>query len=153
MDPRSQKNLDSLYEPTRNRFSRFLAEVQILAGQKGLEYRAICGTRTFEEQAKLYAQGRTKPGKIVTNARPGSSFHNFGLAIDCGVFEGGKYLDETNPRKADAFHREAAKLSAKHGLRWGGDFKSIYDAPHYEVDTKVTLAELRLRKEKNLPLL
>ena len=153
MDSRSQKNLDSLYEPTRNRFSGFLAEVQILAGKKGLEYRAICGTRTFEEQAQLYAQGRTKPGKIVTNARPGSSFHNFGLAIDCGVFEGGKYLDKTNPRKAAAFHREAAKLCAKHGLRWGGNFKSIVDMPHYELDTKVTLAQMRTRKQNNLPLL
>lgn len=153
MDSRSQKNLNSLYEPTRNQFAGFLREAQILAGQKGLEYRAICGTRTFEEQAQLYAQGRTKPGKIVTNARPGSSFHNFGLAIDCGVFEGGKYLDETNPRKAAAFHREASKLCAKHGLRWGGNFKSIVDMPHYELDTEVTLAKMRLRKQQNLPLL
>jgi peptidoglycan L-alanyl-D-glutamate endopeptidase CwlK len=153
MDPRTQKNLNSLYEPARSRFSDFLTEVQILAGKKGLEYRAICGTRTFEEQAELYAQGRTKPGKIVTNARPGSSFHNFGLAIDCGVFEGGKYLDASNSKKADLFHREAAKFCSKHGLRWGGNFKSIYDAPHYELDTKVTLAQMRARKRQNLPLL
>ncbi|SVE43245.1 uncharacterized protein METZ01_LOCUS496099, partial [marine metagenome] len=38
--------------------------------------------RTYAEQDDLYEQGRTEPGKIVTNARGGKSWHNFGLAID-----------------------------------------------------------------------
>jgi hypothetical protein len=42
-----------------------------------------CGRRTMEEQAALYAKGRTKqPGKIVTKAKPGQSYHNYGLAFD-----------------------------------------------------------------------
>jgi hypothetical protein len=41
-----------------------------------------CGRRTMEEQAALYAKGRTAGGKIVTKARPGESFHNHGLAFD-----------------------------------------------------------------------
>jgi len=41
-----------------------------------------CGRRTMEEQAALYAIGRTAPGKIVTKARPGESYHNHGLAYD-----------------------------------------------------------------------
>ena len=41
-----------------------------------------CGRRTMEEQAGLYAKGRTKPGKIVTKAKPGQSYHNYGLAFD-----------------------------------------------------------------------
>jgi len=36
----------------------------------------------MEEQAALYAIGRTAPGKIVTKARPGESYHNHGLAYD-----------------------------------------------------------------------
>lgn len=40
------------------------------------------GFRTNERQQELYEQGRTKPGKIVTWARPGQSFHNYGLAVD-----------------------------------------------------------------------
>jgi peptidoglycan L-alanyl-D-glutamate endopeptidase CwlK len=153
MDKRSLKNLQTIYHHVLSNFTGFVNECQILAREKGLEYKCICGTRTFEEQAQLYAQGRTKPGKIVTNAKPGYSFHNFGLAIDCGVFEGGKYLDSTNPKKADSFHRQTAFICSKYGLRWGGNFKSIYDAPHFELNTKVTLAQLRLRKQKNLPLL
>ena len=41
-----------------------------------------CGRRTMEEQAALYAKGRTSKGKIVTKARPGESYHNYGLAFD-----------------------------------------------------------------------
>jgi peptidoglycan L-alanyl-D-glutamate endopeptidase CwlK len=41
-----------------------------------------CGLRTMEEQAALYAKGRTSSGRIVTKARPGESFHNHGLAFD-----------------------------------------------------------------------
>jgi hypothetical protein len=40
------------------------------------------GLRTWAEQDALYAQGRTAPGPIVTHAPGGSSWHNFGLAVD-----------------------------------------------------------------------
>lgn len=50
--------------------------------------RVVQGLRTFEEQDKLYQQGRTKPGKKVTNAKPGSSYHQYGLSIDfCFVID------------------------------------------------------------------
>ena len=41
-----------------------------------------CGRRTMEEQTALYALGRTSPGKVVTKARAGESYHNYGLAFD-----------------------------------------------------------------------
>ncbi len=47
--------------------------------------RIVQGLRTIAEQDALYAQGRTKPGKIVTNARGGSSYHNYGVAIDFAI--------------------------------------------------------------------
>jgi len=49
---------------------------------KGTRLRFSYTTRTFEEQDELYAQGRTKVGKKVTNAKAGQSFHNYGLAFD-----------------------------------------------------------------------
>ena len=36
--------------------------------------------RSFAEQNLIYSQGRTRPGKIVTNAKPGQSIHNFRYA-------------------------------------------------------------------------
>lgn len=153
MDERTKRVLDTLHPDVRARFELFIADAQALATTRGLEYKAICGTRTWEEQARLYAQGRLGPdgikvpGPIVTNARPGFSFHNFGLAIDCGVFRGGKYLDEVEPKTANAFHKQAGALAKEHGLRWGGDFKTIIDTPHFELDTPLSLSQLRDRKK------
>ena len=143
LDTRSEKCILSLHPKVQANFRAFLEQAQTLAFVRGFEYKAICGTRTWEEQESLYAQGRTKPGKIVTKAPPGSSFHNFGLAIDCGLFKDGIYLDDARPDVADKFHREAAPIAKKNGLRWGGDFKSITDMPHFEYDTKRTLSEMR----------
>ena len=142
-DDRTQKCLDSLHPKARPKFESFIVEAQALAASKGLQYTAICGTRSWEQQAALFAQGRTKPGKIVTNAKPGSSFHNFGLAIDCGVFQAGEYVDESCPHIADKIHKLMAPLAEKNGLRWGGNFKSIVDTPHFELDTARTLTEMR----------
>jgi peptidoglycan L-alanyl-D-glutamate endopeptidase CwlK len=127
----------------------FLQEAQQEAEKKGLQYIAICGLRSWEEQERLYAKGRTAPGARVTNARPGSSMHNYGLAIDCGVFLLKKYLDAGTPadqKMADMMHKAASVIAEQHGLRWGGNFKSLYDAPHFELKVEHTvqqLAELR----------
>jgi peptidoglycan L-alanyl-D-glutamate endopeptidase CwlK len=147
MDQRSETNLATLHPHVQERFKLFLTEAQALAETKGLEYKAISGTRSWEEQAKIYAQGRTAPGKIVTKAPPGHSMHNFGLAIDCGVFRSGKYLDESEPKTASAMHKAAAELAKNHGIRWGGNFKSIVDEPHFELDTPLSLSQLRDRKK------
>ena len=60
----------------------------------------ISGSRTYAEQNVIDAQGRTTPGKIVSNAKGGQSLHNFGIAWDVGIFKNGKYLDsEQTPYK------------------------------------------------------
>lgn len=150
MDVRSLKTLDTLHPSARGILQVFLQQAQEEAAKRGLQYIAISGLRSWEEQERLYAQGRTAPGKRVTNARPGSSMHNYGLAIDCGVFRLGRYLDAGNPaerKEADSMHRAAGAIAKQQGLRWGGDFRSIYDAPHYELDVNHTVAELaQLRK-------
>lgn len=71
-------NLDLLYLPFVEKLLATLAACQA----KGVHYHATIGTRTIEEQDRLYAQGRTVPGKKVTNARGGQSLHNYGLACD-----------------------------------------------------------------------
>src|SRR5258708_7675554 len=48
----------------------------------GIVIRVTQGLRTWDQQNLLYAQGRTEPGKIVTNAPGGFSAHNFGYAVD-----------------------------------------------------------------------
>jgi len=50
--------------------------------QTGIQPLIYCGFRSFEEQSALYAKGRTAPGSIVTKAKAGESYHNYGLAFD-----------------------------------------------------------------------
>ena len=63
------------------------------------------GLRTFAEQDKLYAQGRTTPGPIVTNAQSGQSPHEYGCATDWAFFDGGVliWLQASDPRWDEYF--------------------------------------------------
>ncbi|MFC6095818.1 M15 family metallopeptidase [Flavobacterium qiangtangense] len=60
---------------------------------KGVRMRITQGFRTFKEQDELFAQGRTKPGPKVSNAKGGQSLHNYGLAFDiCLLYDDGSGL-------------------------------------------------------------
>src|ERR1700741_5277351 len=59
-----------------------IRQLSALLGQEGIVIRVTQGLRTWEEQDKLYQQGRTTPGPIETNPPAGSSSHNYGLAVD-----------------------------------------------------------------------
>ena len=91
--------------------------------------------RTALEQDLLYAQGRTRPGKIVTNAK-GSEYrsqHQWGIAFDfyltMDVNGDGKIADDSYNDSTGLFER-AGTLAKKVGLAWGGDWASIKDKPH-----------------------
>ena len=88
------------------------------------------GLRTFAEQTALYNQ---KPK--VTNAKAGQSLHNYGLAFDFCLVQNGKTIwdikkDFDNDKVPDWM--EVVNIFKSHGYKWGGDFTSIYDAPHFE---------------------
>ena len=118
------------------------------ARDQGIAINILSGTRSYEEQDRLYAKGRTAPGPKVTNARAGYSNHNFGIAFDIGVFDGNRYLPESPLYKA------IGALGMELGLDWGGNWKSIVDQPHFELrpawaadmPERSMLAELRSRR-------
>ena len=149
IDSRSARNIATLDPKAQAAFTRFTHAAKAVAATMGCDYIAIAGNRSWAAQDALYAQGRTtgKPGAKVTNARGGYSNHNFGIAIDFGVFADGKYLDETNPRLADKVHRACAEHAEDNGLAWGGLWESFPDTPHYEMATLLTLAQKRERFE------
>jgi peptidoglycan L-alanyl-D-glutamate endopeptidase CwlK len=91
----------------------------------------IFGYRSVEEQDWLYAQGRTRPGNKVTNARGGSSAHNFGLAVDLAPDP----LNWNNIKRFDEMVDAAKKIIAENNypITCGADFKSIVDRPHFEI--------------------
>jgi len=56
---------------------------------QGIDVIITSTLRDNESQDALYAQGRTTKGAIVTNARGGQSFHNYGVAFDfCPIVNG-----------------------------------------------------------------
>ncbi len=138
-DPRTEKNLATLHPKAVPLFREFLRRIAPVLASRGVVAKVISGTRTYAEQDELYAQGRTKPGRIVTKARGGYSNHNFGVAIDIGLFRGGDYLEDS------PLYKEIAPFAKYIGLEWGGDWKSMKDEPHYEVPTGLTLAQKRAR--------
>lgn len=103
--------------------------------QAGIVLRLVDGYRSHEEQAADYAQGRTKPGKVITNAKPGESYHNYALAFDVVPIEGGKAAYNTT--KWD----QIGKIGKSLGLVWGGDFRSFKDRPHFQYN--VPLSQLQ----------
>lgn len=109
--------------------------------------------RTYAEQDELYAIGRTKPGKKVTNAKGGFSYHNFGLAFDIviledkdknGTFESADFV-------VDALWKKIAAFFKSHGWEWGGDWKSIKDYPHFQKTFGHTTAQLRAKMNGKYP--
>lgn len=108
--------------------------------------------RTFTEQDALYAQGRTKAGAKVTNAKGGQSYHNYGLAIDIvllvdkdknGTFETASWdikTDFDGDKKADWM--EVVATFKRYGYEWGGDWKFV-DAPHFQKTFGYSIQELQ----------
>lgn len=150
-DSRSEGNIATLHPRVRP-FARALIEK---AAAHDIIIKVTSAMRTFAEQDALFAQGRTKPGKIVTNARGGFSNHNFGIAIDITLFKG-----STDPEKAKTpvfdspLYKVIGALGTELGLEWGGNWTTIKDEPHFQLrpawaagmKEKDMLAELRERK-------
>lgn len=146
---RTLENLAGLNKKFRVKAEAFLAAAQPILAKHGVTAEVISGLRSWQQQAALYAQGRTKPGRIVTKARPGSSWHNYGLAIDLGLFAGGKYLDEAAPARAEKVYRDLGALAATMGLEWAGTWKSFPEGPHFQWTAGQTVAQLRAKMEAN----
>lgn len=146
LDTRSAATIRTLDPKAQPIFTAFLTKAKVIAATFGCDYKAISGNRTFAEQDALYAQGRSAPGKVVTNARAGQSNHNFGIAVDCGVFKAGAYVDDADSSLADKVHKTVAtQLADEFKLEWGGDWVSIKDFPHFEIRTPYSLFEKRQR--------
>lgn len=90
-----------------------------------------CTHRSGAEQDELYAIGRTKPGKKITNARAGQSLHNQlpSRAFDVAFVGLNKKLD-WNPE----LFKKLADILKTLGVEWGGDWKSsLRDLPHFQI--------------------
>ncbi|WP_413406671.1 M15 family metallopeptidase [Paenibacillus amylolyticus] len=120
------------------------------ATRRGIEIVITHGYRSSEEQDALFNQGRSSAGNIVTNARGGESYHNYGLAIDFALRtpEGDVVWDmerdDNGNGKADWM--EVVDLAKELGFTWGGDWANFPDYPHLQMDFDLSINELKRGK-------
>ncbi|KOS02489.1 M15 family metallopeptidase [Paenibacillus polymyxa] len=136
-----------------------LSDIQRKAAELLIDFAYACGVpivitqglRTIDEQNGLYAQGRTEPGQIVTNARGGYSYHNFGVAIDFALLlPDGKNVTWDMKRDGEgdgiADWDEVVAEAKRIGWNWGGDWRSFKDYPHLEMTFGLSTADYRAGK-------
>lgn len=127
------------------------------AYKEGIRVQISSGFRSNTEQANIYGQGRPsyvwngkkygRAGSIVSNAKPGSSVHNYGLAIDYFLVseDGNNSIWVVNNQ-----WRRVAAIAKSMGWEWGGDWASFRDYPHLQITGGLSIAQLATGKRPTI---
>lgn len=133
----NSRNLSDLHEVVALRARKHIQ----LCEDAGVYLLVTSTFRDFESQAALYAQGRTKPGRIVTNSNAGMSIHNYRCAYDVVPMRAGKPVWTTSGPDAKLWLK-VGELGESVGLEWGGRWK-FKDMPHFQYMSGLTIAGLK----------
>ena len=127
MDPLSLARL----APLNPEFARRILVLSDLQNAAGEPIKVAQAFRSWADQQKEWNQGRTTPGPIVSNAPPGHSWHEFGLAADvCPI----RLLTVKGWGPADPAWAAMGARGKRLGLFWGGDFVHCPpDRPHFQL--------------------
>ena len=131
----NSRSLDDLLPQVKVRVQEFLDN----AKAQGIDLLVTSTYRDNASQDALYAQGRTKPGKIVTNAKAGQSWHNYRCAVDVVPIVAGKPRWDVK----DEVWQKVGALGKAAGLEWAGDWKRFKEYPHFQYTGGLTLAQLQ----------
>lgn len=131
----NSRSLEDLHPAVRRRVEALLKA----AKGEGIDLLVTSTYRDLESQAALYAQGRTAPGKIVTNAKPGQSWHNHRCAVDVVPLRAGKPVWSDK----DPVWQRVGELGEQAGLEWAGRWTRFREFPHFQYTGGATLAQLQ----------
>lgn len=123
LDIQTKLKLRQLRPEVRKKVEKFLIKAQ----KAGIPLKVTSAYRDCEEQNKLYAQGRTAPGGIVTNAKCGQSDHNVGVAVDIVPIVDGR----ANYKVPESVWNTIGAIGESVDLSWGGRWTSFKDRPHF----------------------
>lgn len=143
---RTKIDFDRLHPLVANRGESF---IRLAHSCLDLEVRLTSGYRSAKEQNALYAQGRSEPGRVVTNAKAGQSYHNYGLAVDFVIIHNNKTdydLNSDRNRNDIPDWQELGELGKALGFEWGGDWNSFPDYPHLQMDFDLSIRQLAAGK-------
>jgi len=116
------------------------------AESEGIDLIITSTLRDFEAQAALYAQGRTSPGKRVTNADAGDSAHNYGLAFDVVPMRNGKPVWGTTADIDRDLWERIGELGESVGLEWAGRWRTFKEYAHFQNLGGLTIDELKAQR-------
>lgn len=142
MGEKMSKSINDLHPYVKHLAERFLEE----CNKQNFPVMIYHTFRTIKEQNDLYALGRTKAGNIVTNARGGYSYHNYGLAFDAAPLIEGKIDWKRN----DLFEK-MGQIGKSVGLEWGGEWRTFKDTPHLQWSGGLAIKDLLAGKKPVAP--
>lgn len=131
------KDIKDLHPLVAKKAQEFLDACKV----RGLNVIITSTYRSIEEQNALYAQGRTKSGNVVTNAKGGDSYHNWKVALDFAPVVNGVI-----PWNDKALFMKIGEVGEKCGFEWGGRWTTFLDLPHLQMTLGYTLNDFKTGK-------
>ena len=128
MDAISQARGQLLYPVLWERLQKL--DQQCQDGPLAVKLRIVQGFRSWNDQEALYAQGRTAPGKIVTEARGGWSAHCFGYAADICPDDSAFPAWHPDWNQRDERWNTLLTNALNVGLAEGAQWRTFPDTPH-----------------------
>lgn len=126
MNQISQERLKLVYPRLADKINQLSTRLAV----EGIYIAVVQGLRTIAEQQAIFEQGRSAPGKIVTNAPGGHSWHNFGLSVDCAIENPDCSIDwnANHPQ-----WKRMEQIGVSLGMTSGANWVRIVDAPHFQL--------------------
>lgn len=135
----NSRNIDDLLPGVCAMCRQFIEKCK----EQGIAILITSTYRDMESQTALYEQGRTKPGKIVTNAKCGQSFHNYRCAFDFVPLVNGKAIwDDIS------LITQCGEIGESVGLTWAGRWVTFKELLHFQYSEK-PLAQLQSEFRRN----
>ena len=131
----SSRQLEDLLPKVQEMAHAFIAKCH----EQGIDLLVTSTYRDNESQDKLFAQGRTQAGAVVTNARGGESFHNYRCAMDVVPIINGK-PDWNGSHPA---WKQVGQIGKDCGFEWAGDWEHFRELAHFQYTGGLTLTQLK----------
>jgi len=122
-DMKNTDFISQLHPKYKAIFARFISDVE----KMGYEFIITSGYRSFEKQAQLKAQN-------PSNATPGLSTHNYGIAIDGVLYKDNRYWRKATSKKEWEATGVPKLARDVYKMRWGGDFTNYHDPIHFDMN-------------------
>lgn len=126
----ASRRLDDLAQPVK------LAALSLVddCGLVGIDLMVYCTLRPDAEQAALYASGRTVPGPILTNAKPGASLHNPDADGKAWAFDAVPVINGKCAWSDAVALERVGVLAEGLGLEWAGRWRGkLRETVHFQM--------------------